>query len=132
MQQQILESIWTQLSPLGQHFVYVCFQRFLDSSSDDERRRSLVVMRVEIVLDNGALEGSERLSQFMSIIPQVGMNQMIGLMNRRGEADIIEDDATMYIALLMNAPLGTFPAPSSSSSSSSDEDSKTGSEHSNE
>jgi hypothetical protein len=134
MQQKILESIWTQLSPLGQQTVLFYFYRLLECSNDEEKRIILERMKSNIVLDNSLLEDSEQLFQFMNVIRQTGINQVVGLMNPVGQAEVvkreaesIEEDATRQNALQMNAPIGSV-----SLSSSSDEDLNTETEHSNE
>jgi precorrin-3B methylase len=125
MQQQALESVWTQLSPLGQQIVNICFQRLLECINDvEERRRVLALIEFTVAIENRTLENSERLQEFMREILQAAINQQVGPVE---EAKGIEEDATEQNALQINAPVGSF-----STTSSSDEDSKTGSEHSNE
>jgi hypothetical protein len=155
MQQQMHESIWTQLSPLGQDIVIVCLQRLRECNNDDERRIVLERMHSEILLDNRTLEGSAVLHLCMQEISLATLNpveEAEGLVVEAegvgGEANGIVDEAMGLIVeadgivdeamglvveaegnealeVLLNASIETF-----SVSSSNDQDSNTTSDSS--
>jgi hypothetical protein len=130
MQQQALESVWTQLSPLGQQMVNICFQRLLECINNvEERRRVLAHIESTVVIENRTLENSERLQEFMREIFQAAINQQVGFLNPVEEAKGIDDDASVQNDILMNESVGTF---STSSHDDHDETSNTRSEHGSE
>ena len=76
MQQQALESIWTQLSPWGQDIVIYFLQRLRECNNDEERRIVLERMQSEIVLDNRTLEGSAVLHLCMQEMSLAALNSV--------------------------------------------------------
>jgi hypothetical protein len=100
MQQQALESIWAQLSPLGQQFAISCLRSLQECSDDDYRRRLLEIMQMGIVLDNRKLEGSAVFHLCMQEISLATLNPVeeaerlvVEAEGVGGEADGIVDEA---------------------------------------
>jgi hypothetical protein len=148
MQQQALESIWAQLSPLGQQFAISCLRSLQECSDDDYRRRLLEIMQMGIVLDNRKLEGSAVFHLCMQEISLATLNPVEEVEGVGGGADGIVDEAeglvvevegvgggadgivdeaegNEAVAQLLNASMKTF-----SVSSSNDQDSNTTSDSS--
>jgi hypothetical protein len=118
----MLESIWTQLSPLGQQFATSCLRSLEECSDDDKRRRLLEIMQMGIVLDNRTLEGSAVLHLCMQEISLATLNPLeeaerlvVEPEGVGGGAEGIVDEAegNEALALLLNASMEMFSASSS-------------------
>jgi hypothetical protein len=102
MQQQAIESVWIQLSPMLQQTFIISFQQLCKCSNDvEERRRVLALIEFFVVLENRTLKNSEQFNRFMLEISRAAIQHQVGLINwvgkteiDVGEAEGIKEDAT--------------------------------------